>query len=144
MPDDGAAARFRRIFVSYATDNTRQARSLAAALTRAGYEVWTDWIEIQDRTPHWKAIVGPGIAGADIVVFLASAAAQESHACAHELREAATAGKPILIVALDPLPTHDLEQSPFRTAVPWSGDDNTLPSVLVALGLVERHGPDGD
>src|SRR3954452_19229450 len=90
-------------FMSYARVDHGFVTLLTAQLEALGRIVWIDTDDIPAGAP-WRDELGTGIEAAVAFVFIVSPTAVESVECQQELQRAATLGKRLIPVVLDPAP----------------------------------------
>jgi WD40 repeat protein len=90
---DPVAAGTPDVFVSYAREDIRFVRELAAALQARGKDVWVDFDDIPDWSPDYEAELESAIRGANAFVFVLSPASVASPNCRSELDVAVAGGK---------------------------------------------------
>ena len=93
----------RKLFVSYARENKRDVDQLVEHLREMGYETWVD-VSLRGGQDWWEEIL-QRIADTDAFIAIVSDAALNSTACGREFDWAEALGKPVLPVAVEPLPT---------------------------------------
>jgi ABC-type nitrate/sulfonate/bicarbonate transport system substrate-binding protein len=92
----------RRVFISYARPNRPDVDQLAGHLDALGCDVWIDK-SLHGGQDWWEEILTQ-IAGCDVFIAIVSHEAQISVACQRELEWADKLGKPLLPVAVQPVP----------------------------------------
>jgi len=92
----------RSVFISYARPNRPDVDQLAGHLDVLGCDVWIDK-SLHGGQDWWEEILRQ-IAGCDVFIAIISHEAQNSTACQRELEWAEKLGKPLLPVAVQPVP----------------------------------------
>jgi TIR domain/Domain of unknown function (DUF4145) len=92
----------RRAFISYARPNRPDVDQLAGHLDVLGCDVWIDK-SLHGGQDWWREILQQ-IASCDVFIAVISHEAQNSTACQRELEWAEKLGKPLLPVAVQPVP----------------------------------------
>ncbi len=110
----------RRVFISYARQNRADVDQLAGHLDVLGCDVWIDK-SLHGGQDWWEEILRQ-IAGCDTFVAIISHEALNSTACRRELEWAEKLGKPVLPVAVQPVP-------------------KALPARLVRLQIIDYSSP---
>src|SRR3954463_10433550 len=108
------------IFISYARSDEQQAKSVADALTAAGYSAWRD-DELPAHRPYAE-VIEERLKGAKAVVVLWSAEAAKSQwvrAEADTARAAGTLVQAIVDTTIPPLPFNQIQCADLQG---WSGD----------------------
>jgi hypothetical protein len=91
-----------KLFVSYARKNKRAIDELVADLAILGYEAWVD-SSLRGGQDWWEVILRQ-IAACDGFIATVSRDALNSEACRREFDWADALGKPVMPVAVEPLP----------------------------------------
>ncbi|MDT5011855.1 MAG: hypothetical protein QOH57_3472, partial [Mycobacterium sp.] len=92
----------RKLFVSYARESTFEVEELARHLRALGYETWMD-SALRGGQSWWDEIMR-SIADCDAFLAIISHRSVNSLACRSELDWALALGKPVLPIAVEPLP----------------------------------------
>ncbi|HZQ32092.1 MAG TPA: TIR domain-containing protein [Mycobacterium sp.] len=92
----------RRLFISYARENKRDVDQLAEQLGLMGYETWVDF-KLRGGQQWWAEIL-QRISDTEVFIAVISHASLNSTACRREFDWAEALDKPILPVAIEPLP----------------------------------------
>lgn len=97
-----AAARKKRLFISYRSTDRAAVDELVRDLTSTGeFEVWIDRQALKVGQAWWDAILD-AIGWADVVIAPLSRGALASEACSKERAYALALGKPLLPLIIDP------------------------------------------
>jgi ABC-type nitrate/sulfonate/bicarbonate transport system substrate-binding protein/RNA polymerase subunit RPABC4/transcription elongation factor Spt4 len=92
----------RRVFISYARQNRADVDQLAEHLAAVGCDVWIDK-SLRGGQDWWEEILRQ-IAGCDTFIAVISHEVLKSKACRREFEWAEKLGKPVLPVAVQPVP----------------------------------------
>jgi hypothetical protein len=92
----------RRLFISYARENKPQVEALVRDLDSLGYETWLD-SSLRGGQKWWDEIL-QRIADSDVFVAVVSPQSLNSVACRREWEWASALDKPVLPLAVGPLP----------------------------------------
>ncbi|WP_313675224.1 toll/interleukin-1 receptor domain-containing protein [Mycolicibacterium sp.] len=108
----------RRLFISYARENKPDIESLVRDLESLGYETWLD-SSLRGGQKWWDEIL-QRIADSDVFVTAVSVQSLNSVACRRELEWASALNKPVLPLALGPLPDALPRALSTRQITPYS------------------------
>lgn len=108
----------RRIFISYARENKPDVEALVRDLESLGYETWLD-SSLRGGQKWWDEIL-QRIAGSDVFVAVVSPQSLNSVACRRELEWASALDKPVLPLAVGPLPDALPRSLSTRQITPYS------------------------
>lgn len=92
----------RKLFVSYARENKPEVQALVGDLEALGHQTWLD-SSLRGGQKWWDEII-QRIADSDVFVSVVSAQSLNSVACRRELEWATALNKPVLPLAVGPLP----------------------------------------
>lgn len=92
----------RRLFISYARENKPDVDALVRDVESLGYETWLD-SSLRGGQKWWDEILRR-IADSDVFIAVVSAQSLNSVACRRELEWASALNKPVLPLAVGPLP----------------------------------------
>jgi WD40 repeat protein len=95
------------IFVSYAREDAAFVRGLVGLLQQQGRDAWVDWEGIPP-TAEWLREIYRAIDAADALLFIISPASAASEACRMEVEHAVGAGKRLVPLVLQEVPSEGL------------------------------------
>src|SRR4051794_970525 len=128
------------VFISYSRTDSRFVGALAEGLRENGKDVWLDIKGIRDAEVFPEALRN-AIGSSDGFVFVISPASVKSAYCMREVGDAVDAGKLIVPVDFEHVPTDDLPEAiRVRNWIPANGElGATVDRVITALDTDPGH-----
>lgn len=129
----------RRLFISYARENKRDVDQLVEHLGLMGYETWVDF-QLRGGQDWWEEILRR-IADTDVFIAVLSGASLNSTACGRELDWAEALGRPVLPVAVEPLPSALPRRFARRQYIDYSAPEDRQRAALILQGGLGTTAP---
>jgi sugar lactone lactonase YvrE len=122
----------RKLFISYARENRRDVDQLVGHLGILGYDTWVD-TSLRGGQEWWAEILRR-IADCDVFIAIISRDGLDSTACRNEFDWAVALDKPVLPVAVEPLPTTLPRRFAIRQIVDYSDPGKRADAALILAG----------